>query len=193
MKVAALFVESTGCYTGVDGVDAWDIERDARNYSGPHRVVAHPPCARWCQLASVNEVRYGQTIGDDGGCFRSALEAVRTFGGVLEHPAYSLAWPAFDLPTPLRGGWVRSFLDHGWATEVSQVAYGHPARKRTWLYYVGDTPPPPMNWSEPAWTTNVGQLRAADVERLGRTRITQAESLATPPAFRDTLLELARS
>lgn len=45
--IAALFVETDGCYFGLDGVDPWDILRDAREYRGPHPVVAHPPCQRW--------------------------------------------------------------------------------------------------------------------------------------------------
>lgn len=67
--IAALFVETRGCYADLEGVDPWPIERDARLYAGPHPVVAHPPCARWCQMAPVNQARYGQRIGDDGGCF----------------------------------------------------------------------------------------------------------------------------
>lgn len=57
--VAALFVETGGAYFGLDDVDPWDITRDARQYAGPHPVVAHPPCSTWCQLAKVNEARYG--------------------------------------------------------------------------------------------------------------------------------------
>lgn len=91
MTVAALFVDPKGCYAGLPDVELWDEARDARLYDGPHPVVAHPPCSTWCQLASVNEKRYGHAIGDDGGCFASALDAVRTWGGVLEHPAETIA------------------------------------------------------------------------------------------------------
>ena len=28
--IAALFVETAGVYTGLEGVDAWDVARDAR-------------------------------------------------------------------------------------------------------------------------------------------------------------------
>ena len=65
--VAALFVAKCGCYTGLDGVDAWTEDRDARLYTGPWPVVAHPPCSRWCQLAYINQKRYGHKVGDDGG------------------------------------------------------------------------------------------------------------------------------
>ena len=44
--VAALYVEPKGCYVGVLGVEPWDEARDARKYSGPHPVVAHPTCQR---------------------------------------------------------------------------------------------------------------------------------------------------
>jgi hypothetical protein len=44
IKVAALFVETDGCYFNLPSVDPWDIERDARKYTGPHPVIAHPPC-----------------------------------------------------------------------------------------------------------------------------------------------------
>ena len=92
--IAALYVEKGGVYYGLDGVDPWDEERDARLYDGPHPVVAHPPCNVWGQLAPVNEARYGTPVGHDKGCFAAALEAVETWGGVLEHPAYTLAFHA---------------------------------------------------------------------------------------------------
>src|SRR5947208_16581661 len=99
--IAALFVEPNGVYAGLPDVDVRDEARDARLYEGPWPVVAHPPCARWSRLAGFCEARYGLLRGADGGCFAAALEAVRTFGGVLEHPAYSAAWDAHGLPEPL--------------------------------------------------------------------------------------------
>ena len=98
--IAALFVEPRGEYSKFPGVDLWDQSRDARLYSGPHPVVAHPPCGRWCQLAGLVEARWGHKRGDDGGCFAAALAAVRRWGGVLEHPAWTKAWPAHGLAVP---------------------------------------------------------------------------------------------
>jgi hypothetical protein len=41
--VAALFVDPKGCYAGLEGVDPWGEERDARLYDGPHPIVGHAP------------------------------------------------------------------------------------------------------------------------------------------------------
>jgi hypothetical protein len=188
--VAALYVDPKGVYAGLPGVDLWDEERDARLYAGPWPVVAHPPCASWCQLASVNEKRWGKRIGDDNGCFRLALEAVREWGGVLEHPAYSLAWGVHDLPRPTRGSWQRSFLDDGWVTEVSQSAYGCLARKRTWLYLNGE--PVDMDWRDPEGYGVVG-AGVHSGQSMGRPRVDGYEASKTPLPFRDLLLHMART
>lgn len=48
--ITALFVQKNGCYYGIDGVDPWDEERDARLYNGPYPVIAYPPCQRWGKM-----------------------------------------------------------------------------------------------------------------------------------------------
>jgi hypothetical protein len=114
--IAALFVLPDGPYRDVDGVECWDRARDARTYAGPYPVIAHPPCARWGRYwFGGPSVRVRRVKGDDDGCFAAALEAVRKFGGVLEHPAASSAWQAFGLITPPRaGGWVVADWVGGW-------------------------------------------------------------------------------
>lgn len=191
--IAALFVATGGCYFGLPDVDPWDEARDARLYAGPWPVVAHPPCAAWCQLAGLREHRYGYRQGEDAGCFDAALRAVRAYGGVLEHPAYSRAWSKYFLPKPTRGTWTRTFTDPGWVTEVSQAAYGHRARKRTWLYYRGNDIPPLVNWSEPATTAVVSGSHNHSSKPLGSARVWTREAKATPIEFRDLLLSIARS
>lgn len=189
-RVAALYVDPQGIYAGLPDVEIWDETRDARLYAGPHPVVAHPPCNTWCQLASVNEARWGKCIGDDGGCFAAALAAVRQFGGVLEHPAYSLAWAHHDLPRPSRGVWSCSLFDPGYVTEVSQSAYGHPACKRTWLYFVGE--PPALDWSDPeGWGVVGAGIHSG--QSAGRPRVDGRIASATPLKFRDELLAMARA
>lgn len=191
--VAALYVEKNGCYFNLDGVDPWDEKRDARLYDGPYSVVAHPPCQLWGRFAHVNYKRWGgehNKPGNDNGCFEAALNAVRKFGGVLEHPAFTDAWKAFDLPRPLGCGWQL----HGgeWVCEVWQSAYGHKARKRTWLFYVGQNPPKSMKWDKIEGTHQIGQHDQRGKERNKPTISGKAAS-ATPIEFRDALLELARN
>ena len=138
-------------------------------------------------LAKVNETRYGHRVGDDGGCFAHALASVRVYGGVLEHPAASAAWDAHELPRPNQAGWMGTFCG-GWVAQVSQSTYGHKARKRTWLYLMGE--PPAMRWdeSEPVALTSWLQKTNSELPRLSK-----REASATPPAFRDLLLDMARS
>jgi hypothetical protein len=196
--VSAIFVSREGPYWGRPDVDAWDEVRDARLYAGYLPVVAHPPCAAWCRLAGMREYVYGYPRGEDGGCFESALSSVRRCNGVLEHPTWSAAWKAFGLLRPTGNGWSR-FLGQGteWVCEVSQAAYGHRARKLTWLLYVGENAPPAMNWSRPDPTAVVGSCsRRADgsIWRKGvaAKSLGKAEASRTPPLFADALLELAR-
>jgi hypothetical protein len=194
MTIAALFVAKGGCYFGLDGVEPWCIDRDARTYAGPWPVVAHPPCERWCQMAPVNQARYGHAIGEDGGCFAAALASVRRWGGVLEHPALSLAWARFDLPRPPAwGGWVKGFCG-GWAAHVEQRHYGHRARKATWLYAFG-VDPPSLQWGEgaapEAWIS--ADRPRAELAAMGIGQLSKREAKATPQAFRDLLILIARS
>lgn len=160
------------------------------------------------------QARYGHKIGDDGGTFEAALRAVRTWGGVLEHPAYSLAWARYGLPLPSSGGWQRG-LCGGWATHVEQWHYGHQAKKATWLYAYGMVPPP-MRWGRTpdaattAYVTDgkgdgerrrrrAGELLAL-VSWCGnhvasgevRPRLGKRAAAATPVEFRDALLAITR-
>jgi hypothetical protein len=193
--IAALFVEPDGAYAAIEGVDLWDEERDARIYPGPAPVVAHPPCSRWCRLAGLVEARWGHKRGEDGGCFAAALAAVRRFGGVLEHPAWSDAWAAFLLPVPPReGGWVGGICG-GFACYVEQGRYGHPAKKATWLYAYG-VDLPELRWGhEPDQRSKALVSWCGDHVASGesRPRLKPREAAATPPAFREELLSIARS
>jgi len=195
--VAALFVQTGGIYFNRPDVDPWDEPRDARLYAGTDPVVAHPPCQLWCNLAAVNWKRYGRQRpawyvgGNDGGCFASAVAAVRRCGGVLEHPADSWAFAANGLPSPDGLGWQRT-LDGEWVCEVWQSAYGHLARKRTWLFYVGP-PPPPLRWNRKRGSKQVGQPSVAQRTAGALPGVTKSEAIATPLEFSEMLLELARS
>lgn len=189
--VAALFVQPDGCYAGLPEVDIWPEERDARKYNGPWPVVAHPPCQRYGNLGVANYARWGGEHNrplNDGGCFAAALAAVNCWGGVLEHPAHSKAWPAYNLAAPEKGKWIRSGI--GWVCEVWQSAYGHRASKATWLYYRGENPPEEMKWDRIVGTHQVGFQDRRGKER-NKPTLNKREANATPVEFRAALLRLA--
>lgn len=178
MMVAALYVATGGCYFGLPDVDPWDAERDARLYAGPHPVVAHPPCATWGVFARQGKTLRG--LGEDDGCFASALASVRKWGGVLEHPAHSSAWHAHGLVQPLMaGGWYVAGDGIGWTCTVEQGWYGHEAPKPTWLYACG-VELPSLRWGHRRMVSNFNNLSSR-------------KRAATPLPFRDVLLSIARS
>lgn len=130
MTVAALFIDPRGPYPKMAGVDAWDESRDAMTYAGPHAIVAHPPCGPWGQLRHLYR-------GNEHRCAPHALDLVRRFGGVLEHPAHSKLWyeSVMQEHHGRFGVWTDRF--GGYCIAVDQVEFGHVARKPTWLYLVG--------------------------------------------------------
>jgi hypothetical protein len=199
VMIAALFVLPDGPYARLPGIELWDQSRDARLYAGPWRVVAHPPCERWGRYWNGGpSARVRRTKGDDGGCFAAALETVRKFGGVLEHPAASSAWEAFGLVTPPRaGGWVSAgIFDPGWTCCVDQGHYGHRAQKATWLYAV-DCEFPSIRWGKSSNRIRLddGYHSAEERRRATKTgvcqRLSHRQRLETPLPFRNLLLEIA--
>lgn len=179
-NVTALFVAKNGVYFGQDDVDPWDESRDARGYHGPQPVVAHPPCQRWGNFwyggPSAPNRRFK---GDDDGCFASALYSVRTFGGVLKHPAYSHAWKWFGLGPPQRSGrWTQPDSYGGRSCSVEQGNYGHQSKKATWLYGVG------LEFPELVW----GPSNATrPLEHLSH-----KQRASTPEPFADLLIGMCK-
>lgn len=206
--IAALFVETGGCYFGLEGVEPWDINRDARNYEGPHPVVAHPPCQRWGRFwhGAPNKPHQFE-LGNDGGCFVAALAAVRRWGGVLEHPAHSKAWARFSITKPVKAGWRWDGVERGqfwgWTCQVEQAHYGHFSRKATWLYAClpEGVRPPELIWGRAPQRIHPRALELHGYEKarrigmmamIGGKRKTEIRN-ATPPAFRDVLIGIART
>ena len=188
--VAALFVQTDGCYY-LDGIDAWDVKRDARLYNGNLPVIAHPPCQLWGNMAFVNYARWGGEHNkpfNDGGCFKSALDSVNKCFGVLEHPAKTRAWKHYGLEKPNKIGWSKS--GEGWVCEVWQSAYGHRANKATWLYYRGSKPPFELKWDKIKGTHQIGRQDKRGKER-NKPTLSKREANATPIEFRDELIRLA--
>jgi hypothetical protein len=106
-ELAALFVRRDSPYWAIDGVECYDIEKDAYSYCGRSPIIAHPPCGPWGRYSAVS--RQDRRAG------LYCLDLVDWVGGVVEQPASSRLF---------RGGvWLR------------QGDFGHPAAKETRLYF----------------------------------------------------------
>lgn len=169
MTVAALYVEPRGPYPHLVG-EWFDQRRDGRTYRGPHPIVAHPPCGPWSRLRALcTQPDEQRDLGP------LAVEQVRTFGGVLEHPAGSVLWDHCHLPPP-----ESLFADQygGRSYCVAQGDYGHKAPKLTWLYAVRLGPCP--------FRSPTGRDPGGRVESLGK-----FARKATPETFAAMLVAWA--
>lgn len=181
--VAVLFARSDSIYKSLPRTDVWDIERDARRWPGRSPVVAHPPCRAWASLRHYAKPREGEKD-----LALLAIQHVRRWGGVLEHPQLSTLWRTAKLPEPGERDEYR-----GWTLVIDQNWFGHRARKRTRLYIVGcepgDIPTMPLRLGEATHT--VGLWSGRDKSRC-RPSISKGEFEATPPELAAWLCDLAR-
>lgn len=199
--IVALCVSTGGPYFGLEGVECYDLNRNALSYFGPFRVIAHPPCERWGRYWSggPNPKAKRRILGDDGGLFKHCLEQVRTLGGVLEHPEGSHAWRAFGLKIPPRiGGWVPADDMGGFTCCVAQGHYGHKAQKYTWLYAKG-IPLPELLWGPCLNRSRIDEgfnskeqasAARASEDFIPLERLSKKERIETPLQFRDLLIRM---
>lgn len=193
--IAALFVRADSIYKTLPGVDCYDINRDARTWPGGCPVVAHPPCRTWGTLKA-----WAKAPPHEHGLALWAVEQLRRWGGVLEHPAASDLWREAQLPEP---DWLPDQWG-GWTLQCDQFHWGHLARKRTRLYIVGakpaDLPEMPRRSGSPSHCVTSLSRRAHN-SRTGRPEASPCSALPelgqkqrekTPPDFADWLVELAR-
>ena len=128
--IAVLFARPDSIYKQIPDCDVWDKDRNALNWPGSMPVVAHPPCRAWGQLQHFAKPELGERE-----LAIWAVEQIRRWGGVLEHPFGSRLWAECGLPvrnqSDIYGGWTLGVLQYWW---------GHRAAKATRLYIVGCSP-----------------------------------------------------
>lgn len=178
--VAVLFARADSVYKTLPGCDVWDIERDALRWQGGAPVVAHPPCRAWGRLRQFAQPRDGEKE-----LALWAVDQVRRFGGVLEHPEGSTLWPAAGLPAV---GKRDEF--GGWTLGIHQHEFGHRAEKATLLYIVGCLPAclPAM----PLRLEEVTHCIRPTKSYPRKPSVTKAEREHTPHALAEWLIEVAR-
>lgn len=198
--VNALFVKTAGVYFNVDGVEPWDIVRDAKSCKNGAPAICHPPCDRWGRYWSGGpSAKIKRLLGDDDGCFAFALWYVRTYGGVIEHPEASHAWKYYGLNKPPKtGGWIVADDYSGSTCCVEQGHYGHAARKATWLYACG-VRRAEFKWGECTGKSRIDEgFHSKEKALLARAqpdfkpvkRLTEAQRIDTPIEFRDLLIAM---
>lgn len=183
-SVAVLFARADSNYKNDPRCDVFDIDRNALTWCGGSPVVAHPPCRSWSRMRAFAKPRDGERE-----LALWAVEQVRRFGGVLEHPSGSALFREMGLPRP--GSTDRDEFG-GWVLPISQKWWGHRAEKRTWLYVVGCE-----STAVPALPLVLGEAERVCGLWSGRDRsrarkdIGPAEREHTPPALAQWLVDLA--
>lgn len=180
--IAVLFARQDSIYKSLPECDVFDIDRDAMTWKGGYPVVAHPPCRAWGQLRYWAKPREGEKE-----LALWAINQVRVFGGVLEHPARSTLWPVAGLPEP---GQTDQW--GGWTLVIDQNWWGHRARKRTRLYIVGcrpnDLPVMPIVLGDAPCTLG---LYSGRNRKKCRPSVTKPEMEKTPPDLAKWLVDIA--
>jgi hypothetical protein len=122
--ISVLFAARNSIYKTIPGLDIWDEDRDALNWSGGNPGIFHPPCRLWS--AFLSQFSKADRSEKDLGIW-SVCE-VRKHGGILEQPAFSKLWDAAGVPYP-------PYQDEfGFSISIDQFWFNHQCRKRTWLY-----------------------------------------------------------
>ncbi len=202
-QVAALYVAENGPYASDPRFDAWGVSRDARKYQGDQPVVSHFECKRWGRMARGSPGHQRFEVGDDGGCADHTRETLRRVGGVAEQPEGSHAFAHNDWPRPPRRGWSPPDEWGGRSCRIDQGAYGHPAKKATWLYAILPVYPE-LDWTRVSgrpWIGGDGYHGKAERDRAkasskGVQKVEQIPpewNWRTPDALKDALYAMAAS
>jgi hypothetical protein len=179
--ISVLFAARDSVYKTIDGLDVWDEDRNALKWPGGNPGIFHPPCRLWSKWMR----HFSKAPESEKELAIWAVEKVRKYGGVLEHPACSRLWKQEALPKPgSRDQW-------GLSIALYQQWFGHSAQKATWLYICGTSQLPeiPLILGQPACHYSaVRKLRHPDMQRLSH-----RQRQGTPLEFAKWLVETAKA
>jgi hypothetical protein len=147
--ITVLCVQKKSIYKSIDGLDCWDQDRDAYNFTGRNPIIAHPPCAQWSRLhhfAFKNEREKNLAFF----CF----QLIQQNGGIFEHPAGTSFFKRVGVSSQVIS------IDQHW--------FGYPCKKRTYLYFNKCSPLSfPLNFE-------AYSRKFSDLSNLQRSRTTPA-------------------
>jgi hypothetical protein len=185
--IAALYVDRLGPYPRMPDVFCMGEREDARTYDGDAPIVAHPPCGPWSKLRHLCNAATLATAD----CGPRAVEQVRRWGGVLEHPEHSGLFDYMAMVKPKDA--TDSY--NGRTYLVNQVDWGHCCVKPTWLYIVGVDQQRVMRSIRNARGTGTPTHCICTGPRQLKRLPVASKPLKrrTPPLFAEWLVSLARS
>lgn len=170
--VAVLCCSKRSVYKSFEGVDCYDIDRDARTFTGGFPVVAHPPCRSWSAYCA----HQAKPLPREKELAPMCVLWLMRCGGVLEHPAHSRLWDAMELPKPGE----RKYGLH--CVAVQQCWWGDSRTKNTWLLFSR------VDLSK----VNFPPKRETNGDRRTWQLMSKEQRSATHPEFARWLVEVAR-
>jgi len=168
--ITVLFTKHNSIYNKL-GTDNWDIKRDARKWPGGNAIIAHPPCRSWGNYSQWAKPREGEKE-----LAIWAIEQVRKWGGIVEHPRTSKLWKTMGIPRPNE----KPDQWGGFTISIDQYWFGHRAKKDTWSYIKGC-----ILHNIPSYPYKLGNQYNV-VENMGK-----SEREATPIKLAEWLIEIA--
>lgn len=174
--VAVLCVAKKSVYKGIEGVEAYDPNRDVRTFAGGMPVVCHPPCRSWSAYCA----HQAKPLPGEKELGPLCVKWLKECGGVLEHPAHSRLWDECGLPKP---GWTANMNDL-WSIEVSQAWWGDTRTKNTWLCF---------SKINPLFITYPFRLHESEGDRRRWQLMGKQQRSATHPSLAQWLVDAARN
>jgi len=115
--VSILCIEEKSNYRLIPGLDLWDKDRNAYNFSGGQPVITHAPCAQWSRMKA-----FARSNKAEKELAYFCFEQVQKNGGIFEHPSGSSFFRVIN-------------ADRKKIRSVNQCWWGFPAQKKTLLYF----------------------------------------------------------
>lgn len=174
VMITVLCAARNSIYKGMENVEVFDCDRDARTFSGGSPVVCHPPCRSWSAFCA----HQAKPLPGEKDLGPMCVDRLRVNGGILEHPAHSRLWEHLGIPKP-----GESMRDGLWSMSVKQAWWGDTRTKNTWLLF---------SKIEPTKVQTPIRLHNSQGDRRRWQLMSKTQRSATVPAFAEWLVETAR-
>lgn len=115
--VSVLCASANSNWNLCDGVDVWNKERNAWNFTGRNMCLTFAPCQQWSRLRKFANENLNEKL-----LAYWCWDIVNSNGGIFEHPMGSYFWKHVG-------------ADRKKMISVDQCWFGFPCKKNTYLYF----------------------------------------------------------